>query len=356
MRRLLEVSDWTAMSGPAVQSWDSIPQVLRPLRHRGHPELKSTDTEHLAEIADQDPLVPALLAYREAAKQLNTYGLDYLETNVHTVDGRLRPELPEHGCVDGANVVPAAERAADTAQRGVPRRHRTGRRALVKCDYAQIELRLAADIAGDSALIEAFGRGDDPHALTASRVLDVPLESVTREQRQQAKALNFGLQYGMGAKTLREHALSNYGVVFSVEQATDFRERFFDSYRGLRRWHRRYKTAFDEEVPIETRTPQGRRAESGALHRETFLADPGRRPRRHQGRAGAVLRTPPRSADREPGAGGARRTGGRNSAEDVPVVAAWLRRCMVDGMSPWLTRVPVVVDVQIGRDWAGTPL
>src|SRR5262249_43390255 len=81
-------------------------------------------------------------------------------------------------------------------------------RVLVKADYSQIELRIAARISGDEALLQAYRRGDDLHARTARAVLG--LAEVTKEHRQLAKALNFGLLFGMGAEGLRRYAQSEY--------------------------------------------------------------------------------------------------------------------------------------------------
>jgi DNA polymerase-1 len=75
---------------------------------------------------------------------------------------------------------------------------------LVKGDSSQIELRTAAETAGETAMLDAYSRGDDLHALTARRVLGV--EQVTKEQRQLAKAINFGLLYGMGVKSFQAYA------------------------------------------------------------------------------------------------------------------------------------------------------
>ena len=85
-------------------------------------------------------------------------------------------------------------------------------RVLVKADFSQIELRIAAEITGDQRMLEAYRRGEDLHAVTAAAVLGKATESVSREDRQLAKALNFGLLYGMGATTLQRYALTNYGV------------------------------------------------------------------------------------------------------------------------------------------------
>jgi DNA polymerase family A len=90
-------------------------------------------------------------------------------------------------------------------------------RVLVKADYSQVELRIAAKASGDKALMAAYERGDDLHTLTARQVLGIA--EVTKEHRQLAKALNFGLLYGMGAKGFRNYARSHYGLGLTEDQA-----------------------------------------------------------------------------------------------------------------------------------------
>jgi DNA polymerase-1 len=137
-------------------------------------------------------------------------------------------------------------------------------KVLVKADYSQIELRIAAKVSGDQAMLEAYGRGEDLHALTARRVLG--LEQVTKEHRQLAKALNFGLLYGIQAKGFRVYARRQYGLDLTLEQAEQYRRAFFTAYPGLETWHRRVK---QEHAP-ETRTLAGRRRLLGVQTSDTL--------------------------------------------------------------------------------------
>src|SRR5262249_26688529 len=104
-------------------------------------------------------------------------------------------------------------------------------RVLVKSDFSQIELRIAAKVAGDKAMLDAYRGGVDLHTLTAQRVLGIA--EVTKQHRQLAKALNFGLLYGMGAAGFQRYAKSNYGVDLTEEQARQYRSAFFAAYPGL---------------------------------------------------------------------------------------------------------------------------
>jgi len=109
----------------------------------------------------------------------------------------------------------------------------------VKADYSQIELRIAARVANEEVMIEAYRLGGDLHRLTAARVLGKAEAEVTKADRQIAKSLNFGLLYGMGWRGLRSYALATYGVRLTDEEARSYREAFFRAYPALRNWHRR---------------------------------------------------------------------------------------------------------------------
>jgi DNA polymerase-1 len=222
-------------------------------------------------------------------------------------------------------------------------------RVLIKADYSQIELRIAAAIAKDRRMLEAYRQGLDLHTLTAQMVLG--RNEVTKEDRQRAKAMNFGLIYGMSAETLREHARNNYDVELSEAEAQEFRRRFFQTYRGIADWHERERQAGPHDV----------RTRSGRLVRnvEKFTNR---------------LNTPVQGT----GADGLKRSMAlmweRRSQVPVDVkfclavhdelvvecnetdaqaVADWLRACMTDGMQDLIPEVPVEVEVRVGRAWAG---
>ena len=200
-------------------------------------------------------------------------------------------------------------------------------------------------------MLAAYRAGEDLHTLTAAAVLGRSNGTVRPEDRQAAKALNFGLLYGMGAERLREHAATNYGVQLSDDEAVRFRERFFQTYPGLRRWHRSHS-----EGLLDTRTLAGRR-------------------RRRVSKFTEKLNTPIQGT----GADGLKvalallwETRGRcPSAAPVLVVhdeivvecdateagraEEWVRECMTKGMAGLLHEVPVVVETKVARDWSGTP-
>ena len=130
-------------------------------------------------------------------------------------------------------------------------------RVLVILDYSQIELRVAVLLSGDETMLEAFRRGDDLHKQTAAAVLGKKPSTITKEDRQTAKAVNFGLIFGQRAKGLVAYALANYGVRLTLQQAESLRRKFFKYYEGIRAWH--LDANLRAPFILEGRTVMGRR-------------------------------------------------------------------------------------------------
>lgn len=211
---------------PEPWNWDSPAQAKQALGLAGC-EVASTADEKLAEL---DHLLAHLLRrYRLARKRSGTYGTGWLSHLA--ADGRVYPSWQQVGAASGRmscstpNVQQLPRGGYRSCVAAPPGR------VLVRADYSQIELRIAAKVSGDRALLEAFRRGDDLHATTARSVLGI--EEVTKDHRQLAKALNFGLLYGMGAAGFRRYARSQYGLALSDDEARRYRAAFFKSYPGL---------------------------------------------------------------------------------------------------------------------------
>jgi len=206
-------------------------KVLSLLKNRYGLNVQSTSKDELLKHKDH-PVVAKILKLREAKKLSDAK--QYLET----VNGRLYPEFNQIEAHSGRMS------AKNPNVQQIPRKLKSNfykapqGRAIIKADYPAIELRLAAAIAPDRVMIEAFKEGKDLHKLTASLVSGKPIEQVTKEERQRAKALNFGFIYGMSAKTFKDYAFTNYGVVLTDKEAEEFREKFFNAYPGIAKWHR----------------------------------------------------------------------------------------------------------------------
>jgi len=227
-------------------------QVKRALADRGV-AVTSTNEETLAEL--NDPLAGKLLQFRQAKKQL-----EQVEALLEAIepDGRIHASFKPTGTDTGRfscsnpnlqNISRGVLRSAFVAPPGSK---------LVGGDYAQIELRIPAAIVEESKMLAAFHAGEDLHRQTAALVLNKPLDSVTKEDRQLAKAVNFGLLYGQSAPGLVRYAKLSYGVQLNEAQAKEIRDRFFGAYPALASWHASAKQLADQNVG-EARTTLGRR-------------------------------------------------------------------------------------------------
>ncbi|HXM54687.1 MAG TPA: bifunctional 3'-5' exonuclease/DNA polymerase [Candidatus Dormibacteraeota bacterium] len=329
--------------------WSSPAQVLKVLEGRGV-TLPNTRDETLREHHDDDPLIPVLLEHRDAAKRCGAFGREFLR-HVHPVTGRVHVDYFQAGTAAGrmsARNPNLQQMPRDPAYRACVRAPEG--RVLVKADYAAIEMRVAAEIANDQRLIEAFDSGADVHRLTAASIMGRPQSEITKADRQAGKAAGFGLLFGMGAPRLRSYAKFAYGVEMTDEEAVAYRERFFEMYVGLRRWHRS-----QPEGVVETRTLAGRRR-LGIENRTEKLNSP------VQGSAADGLKLAlgllHETRDEVPSAAPILAVHDEIVLEcdrqDAERAREWLERCMREGMGELLKRVPVEVEGQIGRDWSMT--
>lgn len=323
-------------------NWDSPKEVLAAFARAGV-TLEDTSDETLATC--DHPVAALLRQYRSVQKLLGSYGegwLKYLDAC------RLFPEWRQLGSRAGR----MSCRNPNLQQVPRDRRYRAciaaeSGRLLVKADYSQIELRIAARIADEKKMQDAYLHGEDLHTLTARNILG--RQSVSKEDRQLAKAVNFGLLYGMGAKGFRIYARVQYGVELSPGEASRYRRRFFEAYPGLQQWHYR-----QPDGEIETRTVAGRRR----LQVEPFTWKVNS-PVQGTGADGLkqALALLWERRQQCPGAVPVIACHDEIVLEcgeaQAPEAAAWLRQAMLDGMQPLADPVPVEVEVQIGRTWAG---
>ena len=169
----------------------------------------STDTRVLRAIRDDHPLVPVVEEWRELTKLLNTYLLP-LPTLIDPADGRL------HTTINQAVAATGRLSTTNPNLQSIPVRTELGRRIrsafvaadgtrLLSADYSQVELRILAHVSGEPVLREAFARGEDIHAATASQVFGIPQAELERGQRDTAKMVNFGIVYGISSFGLSEN-------------------------------------------------------------------------------------------------------------------------------------------------------
>ena len=207
---------------------DSHQQVNQALTRLGVPVPDSTRNWKLQPLAAQYPVVETLLEYRTVQKALTSYGQNMIEL-INPVTRRLHADFRQIGAPTGrfACTNPNIQQVPHAVEY---RRCFSGHpesRKLVIADYSQIELRILAEFSGDRGFMQAFNSGADLHRVTASQVFNVSLDQVSREQRDFAKRLNFGVVYGIGAQRF---ALM---TGLSVSEAENVLRRYFGTYREL---------------------------------------------------------------------------------------------------------------------------
>lgn len=197
-----------------------------------------------------------LLPFKRVEKQLTAFGSS-LTAHVNPATGRIHPRIHLTGTITGrmSSSTPNIQQIPRDPTFRALFKAPEGRR-LVICDYNAMELRVAAQIAGEEKLLKAFRDGVDPHKLTASMLLGKKPEEITKAERQLAKAVNFGLLYGQGAKGLAAYAASTYGVEMSEEAAGKHRRAWFAAYPAFEAWHT--QLGRDARRALEVRTPAGR--------------------------------------------------------------------------------------------------
>src|SRR6476661_1668887 len=207
---------------------DSHQQLTQALNRLGIPVPDSTRNWKLQPLAAQYPVIATLLEYRTVQKALTSYGENMIEL-INPVTHRLHADFRQIGAPTGrfACTNPNIQQVPHAVEyRRCFSGHPEGRK-LVIADYSQIELRILAEFSGDRGFINAFNSGADLHRVTASQVFNASLDQVTKEQRDFAKRLNFGVVYGIGAQRF---ALM---TGLSQSEAENVLRRYFTTYRQL---------------------------------------------------------------------------------------------------------------------------
>lgn len=210
----------------------------------------STNEEVLQELALDYPLPKLILEYRGLAKLKSTY-TDKLPKMINPSTGRV------HTSYHQAVTATGRLSSTDPNLQNIPIRNEEGRRIrqafvaptgykILAVDYSQIELRIMAHLSGDQALLDAFRDGKDIHAATAAEIMGVSIEDVSSEQRRRAKAVNFGLIYGMSAFGLAKQL----GIPRGEAQA--YMDKYFERYPGVMQYMEDTRSAASEQGFVET--------------------------------------------------------------------------------------------------------
>jgi DNA polymerase-1 len=207
---------------------------LQPNARRGKAKARSTAADILEELSAQHPLPAKIIEYREVSKLKSTY-VDALPKLIHPETGRLHTSFSQTGTATGRLS------SSDPNLQNIPIRTELGRqiraafvaekgKVLLSADYSQIELRIMAHFSGDPVLVEAFRNGEDIHARTAQEVFGVGPLAQTAEHRRAAKAINFGIIYGLSPFGLAQQ------LGIEQKEAAQFINAYFARYRGVKEY------------------------------------------------------------------------------------------------------------------------
>jgi DNA polymerase-1 len=225
----------------------------------------STSASVLEAMENQHPVINWLLEYREVTKLQSTY-VDALPKQINPLTGRVHTSFNQTGTVTGRIS------SNNPNLQNIPTRTDLGRRVrngfvaapgclLVAVDYSQIELRIVAHMSGDKAMLAAFRAGQDIHATTAAAIYDIPLKEVSKEQRRHAKAINFGLIYGM----------SPFGLTnttgLTLAEAENFVSAYFEQFPKVKEYLDGLRQSAADTGYVETLL--GRRRYFPNLQRQT---------------------------------------------------------------------------------------
>ncbi len=319
----------------------------------------STNAEVLETLRYQHPIIECILSYRLWTKLKSTY-LDGIAALIHPETGRVHTSFNQTVTATGRLS------SSDPNLQNIPVRTEQGKEiralfepgegydAMLSADYSQIELRLLAHMSQDENFIEAFREGQDIHARTAAEVFHVPIEDVTSEERRRAKAVNFGIVYG----------ISDYGLSrdlhISRKEAAGYIDEYFARYPGVK--------SFMDKVVEEAHqtgavtTMYGRRRELPAIHSKNFnqrsLAERMAMNTPIQGTAADIIKIAMIRASRM-----LKEANVRSRIllqvhdelvlevvnEEIPKVTEILKEAMEHAAE---LSVPLVIDVNVGKNWA----
>lgn len=211
----------------------------------------ATGEDVLQKLAHKHPIINMILDYRSFTKLKSTY-LDALPALVNPKDGLIHTSYNQAVTATGRlssnnpnlqNIPVRTEQGREIRRAFVPRSEQY---TLLAADYSQIELRIIAHLSGDPVMVNDFNLGHDIHAATAAKVFHVPMNEVTKEQRSRAKAVNFGIIYGMSAFGLAER------MEISRSEAADIIKKYFEEYAGIKEYMNRSIAIAKERGYAET--------------------------------------------------------------------------------------------------------
>lgn len=217
-------------------------EVKRYLQNRCF-NIISTRAEVLRDLAlGGNIFADRLLSYRRISHQLAF--LNSWLKHIHPSDGRIHPQYFQLQSATGrlSSRKPNAQQVPKKGEDALAIRRlfkASPGKKLVRADFSAIELRIVAYLSGDKTMIEAFLEKQDLHKMTACKISGLSLDQVTEDERQAAKCINYLLIYGGSAQTLQQRSYYDYGVVMSLDEAEEARNKYFEHYSGVSDWQER---------------------------------------------------------------------------------------------------------------------
>ncbi len=256
-KHLLKITGLDEVTGHKLSGW--LDTNLPPNVRRVWPETEtgklSTDAHTFADFSFL-PIVAPFSDYQRLEKLTSTYG-NRLIDQINPATGRLHAQYKICGARTGrlSSSAPNLQnlpRDNDIRKSFIPFQSST----FLCADYSQVELRVAAELSRDGAMLEAYKNGIDLHALTASKVSHKSLSEVTKSDRQFAKAINFGFLFGLGARKFSHYAKKSYKVDVTEDEAEEAVSVFRETYSGYREWQ--MEQATKAHTTLTCRTPCGK--------------------------------------------------------------------------------------------------
>ena len=320
----------------------------------GNEERLGTNEMLLAQVAHKYPIIDKVLTYRGYEQRTKSFGPTYLD-HINSITGRVHSSFYPF---TGAGRYSCSSPQLHNIPKDIAYRHcfrGEDDNVLVFADYSGIEMCIVAEISGDEVLTKVFTDGRDPHRATASITAGKPEDQISKDERNKAKPVNFGLIYGMMPDKLQRYAKAQYKVTLTDAESKAFHRRYFEVYQGIARWHARQLR--DGPRLGEARTIGGRRRFLSDTAHNEFMNTP------VQGTGADALKGALRIVSKRLKKFGSRVKGivhhvhdelgaeCDNDEELVIEVKKELQAGMKEAMEVYLKKVPVKVDPDSGKTW-----
>lgn len=326
-------------------------QISSALAKKGiYPE--STSEKILKLYINEYPQIKDFLEYKSLHKILSST-LQSLADNIHPLTGRVHSSYNQLGATSGR--MSSHKPNLQNIPRGNLRKIfvSPNNKSLIIADYSQIELRIIADITKDETLINAFGSQQDIHNITASIITHKDINEISKDDRQKAKAVNFGLVYGMGAKGLVRYASGSFNIEMSTIEAEEIHFKFFDTYQGVKEWHDSIKASSNKIEYIETLSGRKRFYNSDKRYYSELFNTP------IQGTGADILKFALVLLQNEFDGTSTKLVNTVHdeiivecNSEDASKVAGTVNRLMVEAGREFIKLVPIAVDIKVADTWA----